>query len=794
MKSKEPGGNGNPVRGDKFEMLYRGILDNALDCIIIMDANGRVLEFNPAAEHVFGFTRKEAIGKELADLIIPTHLRDQHRRGLAHYLKTGDGPVIGKRIELGGVRKDGSEVVVELAITAVTINDSPIFVGYLRDITQRRRSEEEREKFIALVEQSDDFIGMGGTDGNVIYINRAGCRMVGLDPAKAPGTPIAAVHPEKWWLKLRDEIFPAVMRGEKNWLGEAQLRNVQTNAPIDVLMNIFSVRHPATSELICYAAVMRDISDRTKSEESSRRLAAIVESSDDAIVSKDLNGIITSWNAGAERLFGYTAAEAINKPITIIIPPDRYHEEQHILDRIHSGERVDHLDTVRRRKDGTLVNVSLTVSPVKQADGRVIGASKIARDISERVRNERRRLAQYTVASLLAGSWTIDEASSAILQTIASIGDWVVSALWIYDEAIGRLRCRAYWHGGAPLVEKFGQLSTALQFGVGEGLPGRVWKANQPAWIADVQLDKNFPRAPAAREAGLHGAFAFPLFAGHATNGVIELFSQRVTVPDPDLLQLVTALGSQVGLFIERRRVENELERAKENAEAANAAKDRFLANLSHELRTPLNPVLLWADDVLHNPDVPSDMAEGLRMVCRNVELEARLIDDLLDLTRIARGKLQPQLQQADAHDLLHHAIEIVRGDLDHRRIHLAIELDARSRQVNVDPSRLQQVFWNLLRNACKFTPENGAVSVRTYNSSPKSISVEIADNGVGIQSEHLPKIFDAFEQFEARREGLGLGLAISKAIVEMHGGSISARSAGLGQGSTFTVTLPVVD
>ena len=277
MKSKEPGGNGNPVRGDKLEMLYRGILDHALDCIIIMDANGRVLEFNPAAEHVFGFTRKEAIGKELADLIIPTHLRDQHRRGLAHYLKTGDGPVIGKRIEIGGVRKDGSEVVVELAITAVTINDSPIFVGYLRDITQRRRSEEEREKFIALVEQSDDFIGMGGTDGNVIYINRAGCRMVGLDPAKAPGTPIAAVHPEKWWLKLRDEIFPAIMRGEKNWLGEAQLRNVQTNEPIDVLMNIFSVRHPATSELICYATVMRDISDRTKSEESSRRLAATPE-------------------------------------------------------------------------------------------------------------------------------------------------------------------------------------------------------------------------------------------------------------------------------------------------------------------------------------------------------------------------------------------------------------------------------------------------------------------------------------------------------------------------------------
>ena len=669
MKSENSGPKSNGLPSDQLEMLYRGILENALDCIITMDANGRVLEFNPAAERVFGFTRLEAVGKELAELIVPPQLRDAHRRGLAHYLKTGEGPVIGKRIEIVGVRKDGSEVFVELAITALKIDSAPIFVGYLRDIT-----------------------------------------------------------------------------------------------------------------------------DRKSNEESSRRLAAIVESSDDAIVSKDLNGIITSWNAGAERLFGYIADEAIKKPITIIIPPDRYHEEQQILDRIHSGERVDHLDTVRRRKDGTLVNVSLTVSPVKNTDGRVIGASKIARDISDRVRSDRRRLAQYTVASLLAGSWTLDEASPAILQTISSIGDWVYCALWVYDEAIGRLRCRAFWHNGDSKFEKFGQRSTAIQFGIGEGLPGRVWKENEPAWIRDVTVDQNFPRAPAAREAGLHGGFAFPLFAGRAVNGVIELFSEHLVEPDQDLLQLVTALGSQVGLFIERRRVEQELERAKESAEAANAAKDRFLATLSHELRTPLNPVLLWADDVLRHGNVAPEIADGLRMVCRNVELEARLIDDLLDLTRIARGKLQLQLQRADAHDLLQHAIEIVRADLDCRHIQLSVALDAKSQRVNVDPPRLQQVFWNLLRNACKFTPTEGAIAVRAYNPSAQSIAVEITDNGVGIKPEFLNKIFDAFEQLQSRKEGLGLGLAISKAIIEMHGGSISARSAGEGRGATFIVTLPVAE
>ena len=546
MKSNERLRNSKAVPSDKLEMLYRGILDTALDCIITIGSGGRVLEFNPAAERLFGFSRDEAIGKELADLIIPPRMREQHRRGLAHYLKTGEGPVIGKRIEIAGVRKDGSEILVELTITALKIDHEPLFTAYLRDIT-------------------------------------------------------------------------------------------------------------------------------------------------------------------------------------------------------------------------------------------------------ERVRNDRRRLAQYTVASLLAGSWTLEEASSAILQTIASIGDWALSGLWIYDETIGRLRCRAFWQAGSENLKKFGQFSQTVQFRMGEGLPGRVWESNEPAWIHDVTVDKNFPRSAAAKETGLRGGFAFPLFAGRAVNGVIELFSHDFAEPDNDLLQLVAALGSQIGLFIERRRMEKELERAKENAEAASTAKDRFLAILSHELRTPLNPVLLWADGVLNQPGVDPEIEQGLRMVCRNIELEARLIDDLLDLTRIARGKLQLRLQPADAHELVRHAIEIVRADLDSRHIQLSVALEATPHQVNVDPPRLEQVFWNILRNACKFTSDGGAISIRSYNSAPNSITVEMTDNGVGIEPEFLEKIFAAFEQLEMRREGLGLGLAISKAIVEMHGGSIRAQSEGQGKGATFAVTLPAV-
>src|SRR5438034_1934547 len=271
MSSKQQQQDAERKPGEKLEALNRAILDSALDCIITIDADGRVCEFNPAAERVFGFTRSEVIGQELAELIVPPRMREQHRKGLAHYLKTGVGPVLGRRIEISALRRDGSEILVELAISPFKIDGSTLFTAYLRDITERKRNEE-----------------------------------------------------------------------------------------------------------------------------ASRRLAAIVEASHDAIISTDLMGKITSWNQGAERLFGYRADEVIGKSITVLIPPQRHNEGPAILARIRYGERVDQYETVHRRKDGTLLDVSLTFSPIKDERGGVVGASKIARDITERVRSDRRCAAQYT--------------------------------------------------------------------------------------------------------------------------------------------------------------------------------------------------------------------------------------------------------------------------------------------------------------------------------------------------------------------------------------------------------------
>jgi signal transduction histidine kinase len=442
------------------------------------------------------------------------------------------------------------------------------------------------------------------------------------------------------------------------------------------------------------------------------------------------------------------------------------------------------------RADGVEILVELAITAFRIGDEPVFTA--YLRDITERVRTERRRTAQYNVASLLAGSESIEEAGPQIVQTIAASGSWIFGSIWLHTEE-DQLECAATWHGEQAELEVFADATRTTKLRFARGLPGRVAASAQARWVTDVLQDQEFIRLPAAQAAQLRGAFAFPLSVDGTVLGVLELFSASTVQPDDDLLQLVEALGTQIGLFIHRRQIEKELQRQKQAAEAANAAKDQFLANLSHELRTPLTPVLIWAGGMVDQPDLPPDLAEGLEMVCRNIELEARLIDDLLDLTRISRGKLQLNLRNADAHELLRHAIEIIRSDIDSRALTLDVQLSATAHIVTVDASRVQQVFWNVLRNAAKFTPDRGVVAVRSSNPSPGLIAIEISDTGIGIDAENLEKIFNAFEQVGVRREGLGLGLAISKAVVEMHGGRIRASSPGPGRGATFVIELATI-
>lgn len=235
-------------------------------------------------------------------------------------------------------------------------------------------------------------------------------------------------------------------------------------------------------------------------------------------------------------------------------------------------------------------------------------------------------------------------------------------------------------------------------------------------------------------------------------------------------------------------------EAAQAEAEAANAAKDRFLAMLSHELRTPLSAVLHGVTLLEEPEDCPPELRETMQLIRRNVQLEARLIDDLLDLARIRNGKLQLQMQVTDSHELLRLALDICRRDIAARGLKVETHLDAKRTLLEADPARLQQIFWNLISNAVKFTPAGGRITINTRDHNGQ-LEVEVSDSGVGIEPEKLARIFDAFEQAsQGDRAGLGLGLAICKALTEFHGGEITANSSGSGEGSTFTVRLPLTE
>jgi len=355
-------------------------------------------------------------------------------------------------------------------------------------------------------------------------------------------------------------------------------------------------------------------------DDTEARLAAIVSSSDDAIISKDLNGVIQSWNRGAEKVFGFTAGEAIGKNITIVIPEDRLGEETEVLARIRAGMPVDHFETVRRRKDGELINISLTVSPIRDESGRIIGASKIARDVTS------------------------------------------------------------------------------------------------------------------------------------------------------------------------QRRLQDQLEQA-------NRTKDEFLAVLSHELRTPLNTVLGYARMLRRDePKMSGELRErALDALERNADALTRLVNDVLDTSRIVTGKLRLAMEPCAVDVVVEAAVDTVRPTADAKGVALQLHLE-RGLSVVGDRDRIQQVVWNLLSNAIKFTPSDGRVAVSIARV-PRGVQIAVADTGIGIAGSDLPYVFQRFWQAQtgASREygGLGIGLALARHLVELHGGSIAVESPGPGRGATFTVTLP---
>src|SRR5437773_73963 len=347
------------------------------------------------------------------------------------------------------------------------------------------------------------------------------------------------------------------------------------------------------------------------------------------------------------------------------------------------------------------------------------------------------------------------------------------------------------------------------RFKMGESLVGQAALEKRRILLTDV------PKNHAKVNSGL-GEFhptnivVLPILFEGQVKAVMELLSvERFSLTHQAFLdQLTEIIGIVLNTIEASTQTENLLKQSQslaaelqktnlelEEKARSNLAKDHFLAMLSHELRTPLTPVLASALALESEPELPKDIHESLQMIRRNVELEARLIDDLLDLTRIDRGKVQLNFEVVDAHTLLQNALEICQPEIDRKHLAHSLSFAAQKVYMRADPARLQQIFWNLINNAVKFTPTNGQITIITSNDSGGKLRVDIVDTGMGIDAQELPKIFDAFEQGgRTQLGGLGLGLAISKALVEAHKGTIIAQSGGRNKGSTFTLVFPTCE
>jgi PAS domain S-box-containing protein len=621
---------------------------------------------------------------------------------------------------------------------------------------------------------------------------------------------------------------------------------------------------------------------------TARLLASIVESSDDAIISKSLDGIIQSWNAAAERLFGYPADQAVGRHISLVIPAERIAEEDHIIASLKAGQRIDHFETERLRSDGRRILVSLTISPVKDDAGHVIGASKIVRDVTRQRQAEQRERQLLAEAAAANAKFQAFFEQGALFAGIMDVDGTILDANRLSWEACGYTReqivGKPFWEG--PWWAPSSQLIEQIKVASAQAAAGQTFRAEMPYFVADgservadvaIQPIRDEAgrvlflaptgvditdrkRAEADREkfvtlvenstdfigmcdlegipffinrAGLEmvglddleearhvavASFFFPedqarlmqeffpsvLEKGHGeievrfrhfkTGDARWMAYKVLTLPDADGRPIAFATVSQD--VTERRRMEDTLRGMAADLSEADRRKNEFLAMLAHELRNPLAPISNAAQALRLGGRDGETLRSASEMLERQVGQMARLVDDLLDMSRISRGKIELRKERVELTPIVEQAVEAVRAQYKSMNHELTVSVPPTPVHLNADPARLTQVVGNLLNNACKFTEKGGHVSL-TVEHHREQVVIRVKDNGIGIAAENLPRLFEMFAQvdtsLERSRDGLGIGLTLVKTLVEMHGGTVEAHSDGLGEGSEFAIRLPVL-
>jgi PAS domain S-box-containing protein len=602
--------------------FLRTTLASIGDGVITTDVRGTVTFLNAVAEELTGWTRADATGQPLATIfsIVNEVTREPVVNPVNEVLRNGQTVGLANHTVL--IDRMGRERAIDDSAAPIRDADGKVqgVILVFRDNNERRlaekrlgQSEKELTDFFDNASVGLHWVGRTGT---ILRANRAELQMLGYSQQEYVGHNIVDFYVDG---DLARDVLRRLAADETIVDQEAQMR-CKDGSVRDVLINSNALRDEQ-GEFVHSRCFTTDVTAQRRNERASQRLAAIVESSEDAIVAKDLRSIVTSWNRAAERMFGFTADEMIGRSITMLIPPAQADEESEILDRIKSGIRVEHFESIRMRKDGTTFPVSLTISPILDRQGNVVGASKVARDI--------------------------------------------------------------------------------------------------------------------------------------------------------------TALKAAERALIE-----------------ADRGKDNFLATLAHELRNPLAPIRNAVEQLKLDVGLEVRSASSRDVIDRQSRVMARLIDDLLDVSRITRNRLELRKEQTTLTAVIDAATETSRPLIERGKHTLSVVLPSEPVYLSADPTRLAQVFANLLNNAAKFMEPGGSIRVTTSRHRDR-IAVSIKDTGLGISAASLPRIFELFAQspaVEGMPAGLGVGLALARSVVKLHDGSIEARSEGKGKGTELIVSLPVAE
>ena len=768
------------------------VVESSDDAIVSKDLNSVITSWNRSAERMFGYTAEEAVGQSI-HLIIPADRRNEEEMVMR---RIRAGEVI-THFETTRRRKDGTLLQISLTVSPLRGEDGRVIGAskIARDITERAEALIASRRLAAIVESSDDAIVSKDLNGVIMSWNRAAERMFGYTASEAIGQSIRMIIPADRQSE-EDTVLERIRAGQSLTHFETiRQRKDGTQLPISLTVSpIFD----SNGQVVGASKIARDISERLLADIAGRRLTAVVESSDDAIITKDLDGTITSWNPGAERIFGYGAAEAIGRSIRMLIPDELQHEEDLVLARLRAGERIDHYETVRQHRDGTRLTMSLTVSPIRNHRGQIVGASKVARDVTERARlievaQEQARNTEKLGEVGAAVASTLDR--EAIVQKVTDIATELTRAEFgaffynVTDPTTGNAYM-LYTLSGAPreAFAKYPHPRATAVF-------APTFHGEGPIRLDDVTADPRYGRnAPyfgmpaghlpvrsylAVPVKGLTGEVLGALFFGHSQAGVFAHQHER----------LALGVAAWASVALENARLYSD-------AKAANRMKDEFLAVLSHELRTPLNAIVGYSR-LLRGGILSGDKAQrGLETLERNATWLTQIVEDVLDVSRIVSGKIRLDVQPVELTVLIDNAVATVQPAADAKGVRMQTLVDPQVGPVSGDPGRLQQVIWNLVSNAVKFTPKQGRVQVRLERVN-SHVEIIVSDTGIGIPPDFLPYVFERFRQADSgttrKTGGLGLGLAIVRHIVEMHGGTVDASSDGEGKGATFRARLPLM-